>query len=239
MSLTAPIAASEIREPLFISPHLDDAVFSCGRLIASLSDPVVATVFAGAQPPGSKLTEWDRAAGFEPGEGVVAKRREEDRRALSVLNAKPIWIELPDRQYAPEPSLDEVVSQLREALDTRRPGAVFFPLGLLHSDHRLTRRAAVLLVRSLPEYRWFAYEDALYRRLPGVRDEAITELKRAGVALAAAEFAEATDAAERKRQAVACYASQLRALEQPGRPGTEDLEAPETYWYATLCAREP
>jgi hypothetical protein len=40
-------------------------------------------------------------------------------------------------------------------------------------------------------------------------------------------------AQERKRQAVACYASQLRALATPGRPGHSDALKGERYWELT------
>lgn len=223
---------------LFISPHLDDAAFACGRLLASVSDALVATLFAGAPAPCSALTEWDRAAGFEAGDDVVARRREEDRQALGQLGAWPLWLELRERQYGPEPSVDEVVDQLVRLLVQCEPDAIFFPLGLFHSDRQLTRQAASVLVHACSGCRWFAYEDALCRRLPAERDEAIVDLGRAGLALSAARFVEAPDAASRKERAVACYASQLRALATPGRPGNADLFAEEAYWLVRPAKEE-
>lgn len=224
------IDAAGMGRLLFISPHLDDAAFACGRLLASVSDAIVATLFAGVPAPYSALTEWDRAAGFKAGDDVVARRREEDRQALGQLGAWPLWLELQDRQYGPEPSLDQVVARLVRLLFQCEPDAVFFPLGLFHSDHQLTRQAASVLVRACSGCRWFAYEDALYRRLPAQREEALADLRRAGLGLSAARFVEAPDAASCKERAVACYASQLRALATPGRPGNIDLFADEAYW---------
>lgn len=215
---------------LVVSPHLDDAVFACGRLLASAAGAVVATLFAGRPPAGTGWSEWDGAAGFAAGDDVIAVRRDEDRQALGLLDAWPLWLELVDSQYGASPSLDEVAAQLRRLLMQCLPESVFFPLGLFHSDHRLSHAAALVLIDRCSGCRWFAYEDAFYRRLPGLRDERIAELLRAGRAPRPLRFAEAADAAARKRRAVACYRSQLTALATPGRPGHEDLAAAEGYW---------
>lgn len=222
--------ASRLGRILIISPHLDDAVFACGRLLASVPDAIVGTVFAGSRSALAELTEWDCCAGFQRGDDVVMQRREEDRQALACLGAWPLWLELQDRQYGPEPHLDEVVGQLLGLLKQCTPDTVLFPLGLFHADHQLTRQAASVLVPACSGCGWFAYEDALYRRLPGLRDEAIAAMQQAGLSLVPARFIEAEDAARRKGCAVACYASQLRALATPGRPGTADLHEAEAYW---------
>lgn len=218
------------QRPLFISPHLDDAAFSCGRLLASLPDAVVATVFAGVPPPGRELTDWDRAAGFERGDDVVAARRDEDRQALTRLAAWPVWLDFLDRQYAPEPAIAEVAAELHGLLRQCQADAVFFPLGLFHSDHRLTRRAALGFARACSGCDWFVYEDAWYRHLPGWQAEARAEFAQNGLALSPAQFTEADGAAARKREAVACYRSQLRALEARHGPGVNALDGAEIYW---------
>lgn len=224
------IEAARMGRLLVISPHLDDAVFACGRLLASVPEAVVATLFAGAPPSGAALTEWDRAAGFQTGDNAIAQRREEDRQALGELDAWPLWLELQDRQYGPEQSVDEVVAQLIRLLVQCEPEATFFPLGLFHSDHQLTRQAASALVKACSGCRWFVYEDAFYRQIPSQREEALADLAQGGLTLSAARFIEAADAVSRKERAIARYASQLRALATPGRPGHADLFAEEAYW---------
>ncbi|MCG2578726.1 PIG-L family deacetylase [Dechloromonas sp. XY25] len=225
-----PTDARQLGRLLFISPHLDDAVFACGRLLASAPEAIVATVFAASPAPGSALTEWDRASGFASGDEAVACRREEDRQALAALDAWPLWLDLPDSQYAPLPPLAAVVDCLRRLLFQCEPQTVFFPLGLFHSDHRLTREAVLTLLPACSGCHWFAYEDALYRCLPGQREAGMTAVVQTGLAPYPARFAETADAAGRKRRAVACYESQLRALATPGRPGHADLTAGEIYW---------
>ena len=84
---------------IFVSPHLDDAVFACGQWIASSTRPVVLTIFAGAAPRDARLTVWDRECGFDEGDDVMALRRMEDRAALERLGATPCWLDFRDDQY--------------------------------------------------------------------------------------------------------------------------------------------
>ena len=59
-----------------ISPHLDDAVFGCGRLLASRPGSIVVTLFAGVPDDAGQLTDWDARCGFTTaGEAVWARRR--------------------------------------------------------------------------------------------------------------------------------------------------------------------
>lgn len=215
---------------LFISPHLDDAVFACGRLLASLPGAVVVTVFAGRPRPGGELTGWDRAAGFAPGDDVVGRRRREDRRSLARLGAKPCWLPFLDSQYGGGTPPAALVRGLRAVCRRCAARSVFFPLGLFHSDHRRARAAALLLRAAWPGCRWLAYEDALYRRLDGERAAGLAALRPVFRAPRRLRFAEARGAGGRKAAAVACYRSQLRALRTPGRPGLADLRRREAYW---------
>jgi hypothetical protein len=49
---------------LVVSPHLDDAVLSCGRWLAAHPGTLVVTVFAGVPSNGNRLTDWDARCGF-------------------------------------------------------------------------------------------------------------------------------------------------------------------------------
>ena len=88
---------------IYFSPHLDDAVLSCGGRIArqtSAGLPIlVVTVFAGS---GRGATRAPRA--LAPFQDIAARRRE-DRRALAVVAADHVWLDFPDaiqrhRRYA-------------------------------------------------------------------------------------------------------------------------------------------
>jgi LmbE family N-acetylglucosaminyl deacetylase len=215
---------------LVISPHCDDAVFSCGQLLASYPGAGVVTVFAGRPPTGTALTEWDQASGFRPGDDVMGVRREEDRAALALLGACPIWLDFCDSQYQHSPSLRELQEALTLVIVSRQPQEVFFPLGLFHSDHQFVHKAALGLLRKYPQLSWFAYEDALYRRIPGLVQEQLQRCETAGVRPRVVTIPAMADP-KRKREAVFCYRSQLRALTTPGRPGYADAFAPERFWH--------
>jgi LmbE family N-acetylglucosaminyl deacetylase len=104
------------------------------------------------------------------------------------------------------------------------------PLGLFHADHRRTHAAGLLLARQFRDRRWIVYEDALYRRIDRLRERALDSLRDAGYAPRRIDMAAHPSAHQRKRAAVACYGSQLRALATGGRAGHADAFAPEGYW---------
>lgn len=227
---------------VIVSPHLDDGVMSCGCLMARLTRRravVVATLFAGHGRVPAALSDWDRAAGFARGSDPVTARRAEDRAALAILGAGHRWLPFCDSQYGASPTAAAVAQRIA-ALTARcaEPAVLLFPLGLFHSDHRLARDAVSLLMRrQAPRQPWFAYEDALYRRLPGLVASAVTRLRRSGLTLTSVRFAADAAAVRAKARAVACYRSQLRALATPGRLGHADAFAEERYWRVTPARR--
>lgn len=213
---------------LVVSPHCDDGVFGCGDVIAAHPGAVVVTVFAGAAPPGLAVTRWDAAAGFRAGDDVMAARRAEDRAALAVLGARPLWLPFRDAQYGPSPRAEAIAAALAAALAAVRPAAVLAPLGLFHSDHHRAHEACMLARRGAPRATWFLYEEAMYRRLDDLAPDRVAAVRAAGLRLETTPPRRAASA--RKRQAVAAYRSQLRALAAPGHPGVDDVFAPERLW---------
>ena len=215
-------------EHLFVSPHLDDAVFACGEWVASSPSSVVVTIFAGAPPAGAALTSWDAECGFEDSDGVIAARRAEDRAALTLLGATPIWLDFRDDQYGEPRTTQTVAETLASVIAHARPSAIHFPLGVFHRDHVRASDASVMLGDRLAEQEIFAYEDALYRCIPGAVDERMNALRARGLDFERCSPSSGHDAATRKREAVACYGSQLRALRT--RDAYGDLDAPEGHW---------
>jgi LmbE family N-acetylglucosaminyl deacetylase len=161
---------------------------------------------------------------------VMGARREEDRRALALLLARPLWLEFCDSQYRRSPTIDDVVDALREAMAQAEPTAVFFPLGLFHEDHKLAHEAGLRLMRRHPWPAWFAYEDAIYRRIRGLVNDRLTKLEAAGF-MPTLVTGGSRSASDLKRKAMGCYRSQLRALSTPGRPGYQDALAEERFWH--------
>lgn len=217
-----------VREHIAVlSPHLDDAVFSCGELLAARPGSAVVTVFAGAPPPGASLTEWDATSGFRPGDDVAALRRAEDGAACAVLDAEPCWLDFRDAQYGASPPVAELTDALLVAVAAAEATTLLLPIGLFHGDHHRTHAAALGVLAARPQLAPLAYEDAIYRRIPGLLPERLAALRAAGYAPARVS---GSGCSARKRAAVACYASQLRALVTPGRPGIADVFAAEGFW---------
>ena len=106
------------------------------------------------------------------------------------------------------------------------------PLGLFHSDHELTHEAALCLLRDEPARIWLAYEDIPYRAIPRLLQQRLRWLDDDHVRVTPAALR--ADGVELKRRAVTCYASQLRGLTMPGRPGWQNILAPERYWRLML-----
>ncbi len=153
---------------MYLSPHLDDAVFSCGGLIARQvaegAAVTVLTICAGDPPPGevspfaSQLhSRWGEAT------APVAARRAEDRIACGRLGASVVQLGIPDGIYRKDarhnPLYPDEASIFRElsASDETTINtvtelilpycssdvALYAPMGCGgHVDHRLTRLAA-------------------------------------------------------------------------------------------------
>ena len=156
-------------------------------------------------------------------------RREEDRAALTLLAAYPVWLDFRDSQYGESPSQEAVMKTLDEVVRAANAKIIMLPLGLFHSDHVLTHHATLLLRRRHAGLSWFIYADALYRQLPGLTESRLKECQSRGLALQRVEFP-VNAASDRKRDAVHCYQSQLRALGTPGRPGYADTASREMFW---------
>lgn len=150
------------RTALFVSPHLDDVVFSCGGTLAALADrgwhTVMATAFTASIHPATGFAlacQLDK--GLEPDIDYMALRRREDQDAAAILGVADLrWLDLPEaphRGYDSAPDLfadilegDDVwrplADQLIAMIDDLAPTQIFAPQGLgNHVDHRQTIRA--------------------------------------------------------------------------------------------------
>lgn len=170
---------------LVISPHLDDAVFSCSSIIKGAHHAVVHTVFAGDAPSDRPLLQWDRDCGFREGDNVMDHRRSEERIAAGQLGATVTWdLELQEGYRPGDLDSDAVVLAISNAIEKCRPAAVLFPLGLVHTDHVAVAAATMLHIgdRRFADIAWFAYADKPYadRRRALVRRR-LSELESAGL----------------------------------------------------------
>ena len=94
---------------LFLSPHLDDVVYSCGGMIhqqIQTGDSVVVVTMCAGDPPCNSVSPfaraihnlWRSARPASPAD-MVAARREEDLRALESLGAQAVHLDIPDCIY--------------------------------------------------------------------------------------------------------------------------------------------
>lgn len=207
---------------LALSPHLDDAVFSCGGLLALLADSgwrvCMATAFTATVLPvqGFALAcQLDK--GLAPDVDYMALRRAEDRDAAAILGVSELrhlgLPEAPHRGYESAPAL---FGALREGdgiwrplaalvaalVEELRPALVLAPQGLGgHVDHRQMIRAAL---EAAPAGRIAWYRDTPYaiRDPAAAPDPSVPSLPPACVPMPA-------PALDRKIAAACAYRSQV------------------------------
>jgi LmbE family N-acetylglucosaminyl deacetylase len=214
---------------LVVSPHFDDAILSCGQLLAAHSgSATVLTVFGGKpdrypSPP----TDWDAWGGFTEGDDIVAIRRIEDLNALEVLGVAQRYLDLVDWQYVPDdrPTPSDIAPVLEVAVAEVAPDRIFLPLGIRQGDHILTSEACLAVVRHRA-VRWNIYEEAMYRKqCPEIVAERIERMRALGTPTPAHPPVAST--VDLKRESLAQYVSQMKVL---GGFVDDDAYAPERYW---------
>lgn len=184
---------------LFISPHYDDAVFSCGKLIAIMEEPTVLTVFGGMPKNKEVCTAYDQKSGFNSAEEAIIARRGEDSVALTTIGAKQVWFDVPDNQYSEERDYEEVVHWLTRAF--KDYAEVFIPLGLLHPDHIITGELLRGMVDDKRDY--YVYMDMPY--YVDNPEIAVDQLRK----LPSAEYTFRGGDLGKKMLAISCYRSQV------------------------------
>jgi LmbE family N-acetylglucosaminyl deacetylase len=220
---------------VYLSPHLDDAVLSCGGRIWQQGQAgesvAVVTVFAGAPEPDVSLSSYAQRLHARWGDSVdaVEERRKENREALALLGASVknwpyrdcVYRRTPEGDYAYaseealwgriHPAEGDLVRELTgrvSALPLTLQATLYVPLAVGgHVDHRIVRRAAEEF--GTGHHRWSLtyYEDFPYAAEPG-------SVRAAGPSLAEdgweAELVPLSqEALEAKMAAIARYRSQM------------------------------
>ena len=206
---------------LAVSPHLDDAAFSCGGTLAALSaegwEVVVATLFTASveRPTGFALAcQIDK--GLPPEADYMAIRRAEDAEACRRLEARPAWLpfrEAPHRGYGSAAALfgplrsdDAAHLDLAQALEPllaeRRPDLLLAPQAIGgHVDHVQAVRALHLLRPAAPVLWW--------QDFPYLSKRDTHPARPFETAMAALPEASRPIRVDAKRHACAAYATQL------------------------------
>ncbi len=145
---------------IFLSPHFDDVVFSCGGTLAvQVSNglhPLVITVFGGVPAQDLKLSSLAFQIQREMGAmnldaaTLMTNRRQEDANAMDFLHVDYLWLDYLDAIYRGEPAyytqrsqliggevhpadmwIDRQLAQDLVALQERLPDAAWYaPLGI-------------------------------------------------------------------------------------------------------------
>lgn len=237
---------------IFLSPHFDDAVYSCGgtlgvQVSAGLR-PLVITVFGGAPTTPIELSpfaaETHRKMGFRQDvQAAIATRRREDAAALDYLRADYLWLDYPDAIYRGNPAyypnevvgvdvhpgdlwIDRELAQNLVTLNERLPDTVWYaPLAIgPHIDHLIVCSAADRLIQLGANVKF--YEDFPYVLDNGALDR---RLKDFGNILEPA-YVEMSEMLPLRQEAATMYASQTAANFPGGKQAM--LEAMQTYTYS-------
>ena len=178
---------------IFLSPHLDDAILSCGGMIYQLAQsgqPVqVVTIFTG-DPPACPLSPFAQSLHDRWGAAPV-NRRDEDVEALRLLGAEAIRWPYSDAVYRCAPDTDRPLYASEESIFGEVSAAdatviaaiadrlsridlskqLYVPLAAGHHvDHQVVRAAAESLGRVL-----IYYEDYPYAETPEKLDAALRD----------------------------------------------------------------
>lgn len=226
---------------VLVSPHLDDVVLSASAQLGR-PDLMVVTACTGAPADDAPLGEWDRLTGASNAAARVRDRLAEDSAALAVFDVQAIGrLGFPDGQHLPGGTTAThagLVAALREELADATE--VWAPAGIgCHPDHLAVRDA--VLDAADPDAVVHHYADVPYSLRYGW-PPSVTGTPSGSpfldVELWLAEELRATglDAAEltrtvhrltpeqqrRKVAAMACYATQIPALDIGGALATGD-----------------
>jgi LmbE family N-acetylglucosaminyl deacetylase len=218
---------------LFLSPHLDDAVLSCGATIHQFvhggDSVIILTVTAGDPSPSTVDTPkiQDLHQRWQAGEMPTAARRREDEEAAYSLGAEVIHLPMGDCVYRTARKGDEVISlypseeslfgevhphdsALEALLATEIPQAdvLYVPLGVGHHvDHQITRDWGLELHRRTPSLALKLYEEYPYVNDKIAIDRALSFYAPQTLTVEA-RILDDRDVIEKVR-AIACYRSQI------------------------------
>lgn len=220
---------------LFLSPHYDDAVFSCGAAIHQLTRRgeavVIVTVMGGEPPhplPDSPFVR-ELHTRWKAGQNPVIIRRREDERAAQALGAHVSHMSYPDVIYRTvggqplalrrddlfgELTPGDPALRLLETLPDHLEGVqtIYVPMGAgRHIDHQIVRDWGLRLARALPALRFCFYEEYPYIRDQAAVGQAL-EILSAQIDLRPQVIACDAAAVAAKIEAIACYTSQFSSF---------------------------
>jgi LmbE family N-acetylglucosaminyl deacetylase len=220
---------------VLVSPHLDDLVLSCfGALLTGPGTAAVTavTVFTAEPDRAGVLSDWDAQCGADSSRELTRRRRDEDRRAMSLAGAAVDHLPFLEQHHRAEAAdTGGFTGALAEALAERLAGAteVWVPAAVYgNPDHSLVRSVTFSVLARVPVPSVWLYAEYPYHQYlspgPASRQRTAADLAawfrqrvQSGASdRRAAPTVRTLDPAEvaLKRQAVGCYASQLAPLDR-------------------------
>jgi LmbE family N-acetylglucosaminyl deacetylase len=215
---------------LFLSPHYDDAVYSCGGMIYELSrqgeEVTILTVMAGR--PSLPLPDTpvlkDNHERWQAGHEPIATRRAEDQQAAKILGTKTQYLDIPDciyrlakgeALYPSEESLwgnvhaDDSALATLQNIDLANVKILYAPMAVgKHVDHQLVRNWAWDIAKTSSQTVKF-YQDYPYMRQKEAIDAARLFFDEP-LLLESIKISE--QAMQQKISAMAAYVSQIHSF---------------------------
>jgi len=129
---------------VILSPHLDDAVFSCWKLL-TCDRGLVITICAGSPSDRTRPAYYDRLSGSSSPRERLRERREEDAAVLDAVGARYVHLDVLDAPYRRRRVAPLAIAEMVQELIP--PGvSVVGPAGIGgHPDHLLMRQVALVL----------------------------------------------------------------------------------------------
>jgi LmbE family N-acetylglucosaminyl deacetylase len=222
---------------IFLSPHLDDVVYSCGGTlgvqVSSGLRPLVITVFAGVPAATTTLSEfalqlhrqWGVDSRKEVG-SIVQFRRMEDASALDYIQADYLWLDFLDAIYRGNPAyytsneqlfgqvapadqaIDQQLAEILLSLHQRLPDAAWYaPLGI---GHHVDHHIVCSAADRLVQHsaKVYFYEDFPYVTKDGALQARLGQL---GTNFEP-NFVEMSEYSLVRQEASAAYASQISTI---------------------------
>jgi LmbE family N-acetylglucosaminyl deacetylase len=219
----------DVYDHVYLSPHLDDAVLSCGGAIARHSAAgarvLIVTVCTGSPRPegpfSSFAQDMHRQWGLSASQAVPV-RLHEDSLAMEYLGVDSLWVGMLDAIYrrpadyisddalfgAPvsdDPLLPSLKAFTRALRDRVPRATLYAPLGIgNHIDHQITyaaaRAAAGNAIAFYEDFPYVTKRDALDQRLQVLDESFVTSILDIDATLS------------RKIGAIAAYSSQIGLL---------------------------
>ncbi len=124
---------------IFISPHPDDVVLSCGGRLLKEKNNLVINIFCRSY---DNPTDWDLICGLK--RSPMNRRVVEDKNILNKIGVESIHLDFFDNAHyedegkiRPKQEVDKIFGRI-EKTRSRYPNAdLFFPAGINHPDHIL------------------------------------------------------------------------------------------------------